>query len=165
MSAEQKPRVASAVSGHNGLLRVTYHGSLTIPVAVSTTIVGDVREAVRDLARSATLDDARAQIEQALRNRHLLITQSHPDGAPDDLVTMVDTMAREQAAALLLNMSQQLPTSATVDASKFTVNATRTITQAMPLESASDVASWFPGGSGADMWRLVERVSDRSPKR
>jgi hypothetical protein len=155
LSAEQKPRAASALNGQPGLLRVTYHGALSVAVAVSTTIAGDVREDVSDLARSATLDDASAQIEQALRDGRLLLTQSHPDSAPDDLVTMVDTLAREKAAALLLNMAKQLPTSAIVDASKFSVNATRTITQNLPLESATDIASWFPAGSGAGHMRVI----------
>lgn len=155
LSAEQKPRAASALNGQPGLLRVTYHGSLSAAVAVSTTIAGDVREDVSDLPRSATLDDARAQIEQALRDGGLALTQLHPDSAPDDLVTMVDTLAREKAAALLLTMARQLPTNATVDASKFSVSATRTISQNLPLESASDIASWFPAGSGAAHMRVI----------
>jgi hypothetical protein len=144
LTAEQKARVASALNGRTGLLKVVYGFSLASEVSARATIKGDVRADVAELDTDASSEECLARIEVALNDGRLRLEKDASSDAPDELKEKAERMAKERAADILLRMAHR-ETDAALDAADLTASASFTTTANRPLNRSTDIGSWYAG--------------------
>ncbi|NER84416.1 MAG: hypothetical protein F6K42_33785 [Leptolyngbya sp. SIO1D8] len=175
LSRAQASQVSAALQGHLGQLSVTYSLSLTMESQVKTRLQGDIAQDIAALlspselpnseaptlfesllswqqeappAADITFEDCRAQIEQAIAEQRLVLSRIEIGPISDTLRSQADHLVKEQAARVLLLRVQQskLPP----DESQIDVAARALEPSTLPLQSSTDVGTWFPDGSGFD---------------
>ncbi|HTG17089.1 MAG TPA: hypothetical protein VK747_17700, partial [Blastocatellia bacterium] len=107
LTPEQKARVASALNGRTGVLKVSYRFSLSTEVSVETSITGDVSEDVAELGPSASRTDCQARIDAAIADGRLQLVRTGSDDAPAELREKADGLAKEKAIDMLQRMTTQ----------------------------------------------------------
>jgi hypothetical protein len=147
LTPEQKSRVASALNGRTGVLKVSYAFSLSTNVSVETSIAGDVSEDIAELGPSPAHADCQARIDTAIAADRLRLVREGAEDAPPELTKKADAMAKEKAIDILQGMAKQSEPNPDIANLKATATATMPIT--IPLSRSTDVGSWYGGGSGA----------------
>jgi hypothetical protein len=147
LTPEQKSRVASALNGRTGVLKVSYVFSLSTNVSVETSITGDVSKDIAELGSSPARSDCQARIDTAIAEDRLRVVRKGAEGAPPELIKKVDGMAKEKAIDILQRMAKQAELNP--DVANLKATATATMPTTIPLSRSTDVGSWYAAGSGA----------------
>ena len=147
LTPEQKSRVASALNGRTGVLKVSYVFSLSTNVSVETSIAGDVSKDIAELGPTPARSDCQARIDTALAEDRLQLIRKGAEDAPPELTKKADGMAREKAIDILQGMAKQAELNP--DVANLAATATATMPTTIPLSRSTDVGSWYHGGSGA----------------
>jgi hypothetical protein len=162
LTAEEKARVASALNGRTGLLKVVYKLTLASEQIARTIITGDVRIDVAELEANASAADSLARIEAALGDGRLRLERAASSAAPDELKEKADRMAKEKAADILLSMARK-ETSEQLDAADLKASASLTTTVSLPLTRSTDVGTWFTGGADKANILITPNTSPNAP--
>jgi hypothetical protein len=157
LNAAQKDGVVACLNGREQFLKVAYQVSFARDVAVRVTICGNVKTELDALPREATLEDCLKQVDDALAKGRLEEEISEEGPVPAELRARAERMTREKAANLLLTMLQRPPADPTDAELAATVGLGDTVTTAD--EKSTDVAGWFPDGSGSDHVRVLPGVA------
>jgi hypothetical protein len=147
LTPEQKARVASALNGRAGVLKVSYRFSLSAEVTVETSITGDVSKEIAELGPTSARTDCQACIDSALAEGRLQLVRTGPDDAPAELKDKADAMAKEKAIDMLQRMTTQAGLNP--DTANLKATALATIPTTIPLTRSTDVGSWYFGGVAA----------------
>ena len=147
LTPEQKARVASALNGRTGVLKVSYRFSLSTAVSVETSISGDVSEDIAQLGPSASRTDCQACLDAALAEGRLQLVRTGADDAPAELREKADAMAKEKAIDTLQRMAAQADLNP--DTANLKATALATMPTTIPLSRSTDVGSWYSSGVGA----------------
>lgn len=147
LTPEQKSRVASALNGRTGVLKVSYAFSLSASVSVETSIAGDVSKDIAELGPSPARADCQARIDTAIAEDRLRLVREGAEDAPPELTKKADGMAREKAIDILQGMAKQAELNP--DVANLKATATATMPTTISLTRSTDVGSWYQGGSGA----------------
>ena len=147
LSSLDKTRGVASLNGRRDFLKVGYKGSLPVEREARVSISGDVSQEVSALDKSASIVDALAIVESAISKGTLKIEASEDEGVSQDLRDNTNRQAREKAASIIMAIAISAGNSGQA---KLESTVSRTETAQVPLESATDISSWFPGGTGAD---------------
>jgi hypothetical protein len=142
-----KTRVVASLNGRRDFLKVDYKGSLPVEREARVSISGDVSQEVSNLGKNASIVDALALVESAIAKGRLKVEESVDEEVSQDLKNNINRQAKEKAASTILAMAASAGNSGQA---KLESTVSGTETAQVPLESSTDISSWFPGGTGAD---------------
>ncbi len=145
LSSEDKTKVVASLNGRRNFLKVGYKGSLPVDREARVSISGDVSQEVSALGKNASILDALAVVESSIAKGSLNIEASLDEGVSQDLKDNIYRQAKEKAASMIMAMA-----SGNSGQAKLESTVSRTEIAQVPLNSSTDISSWFPGGTGAD---------------
>lgn len=153
LDAVGKTKTVSAINGNRGFLKATYSILLPVEYAARTSITADVKNDLVAIGRNATIKDALARVESGIGTGTFRVDRTADPGASDEMKEKVDRLAKDKAAAMLLNMALN----PNLDWDKARLDTSAYLTENIPknFERSTDVGSWFPAGSGANHIQVV----------
>ncbi len=160
LTSDEKAQALSALEGLENRLLVSYQLVLPLQTIVKTTIEGDVALDLKALAqtdsaneehKSISLKDCLAQIEIAIAEKRLTLTQEEINEVSEELRVKGIQAAKQYAAKQLLRRVQR---NIFPDESLLKVTDEQTEMRYYQLEHQTDVASWFPEGDGLNYMQV-----------
>ena len=153
LNAVGKTKAVSAINGNRDFLKVIYRILLAVKYAARTSISGDVKNDAKAIGKNATIKEAMERIESGILTGTLEVDRSSDTGASDQLKEKVDRLAKDKAAAMLVNMA--LSPNLDWDMARLDASAYLTEDIQVKLERSTDIGSWFSAGSGANHIQIV----------
>jgi hypothetical protein len=148
LSSGDKAKVISSLNGRQNILKISYIGSLPVEREAKVSISGNVSREISALGKNVSLEDALLVVESAILKGSLNVERSEDESVSQDLKDKTYQQAKEKAASAIVAMVSG--SSGQFNQSKIESAVSRTETVQVPLESAADISTWFPGRIGAD---------------